>query len=125
MKKLAGFLLVACFTHASFSAPVNIPGPQNFEGDVYLKGVKLTATAADLNGGLGAKSTTAVTNVVLTTRPAAITATAAVTPQTVSITNVYPAGTTNVYAVCTNASVAVTVVNGGVVLTNATISISQ
>ena len=125
MKKLVGFCLLAGFAYAALAAPVNVPGPQNFEGDVYLKGEKITASAAEINAGTGAKSVTGVTNVVLTIRPAAITATAVVTPQTTSITNVYPAGTTNVYAVCTNATVAVTVVNGGVVLTNATIAISR
>jgi hypothetical protein len=68
---------------------------------------------------------TAVTNAVLTQSKAAVTATAVVTPQTKTIEYMSADGSTNTLAVCTNATVAVTVVNGGTVCTNVAVTLTR
>jgi hypothetical protein len=96
----------------------------NLNGKVYLDGTQLTATAAEINAGFGSKSTTGVTNVTQTLSRAVITATAAVTAQRFALTNVYD-GVTNTLSVMTNATVAVTVVNGDLVVTNAVLTLQR
>jgi hypothetical protein len=68
---------------------------------------------------------TAVTNATLTQSKAAVTATAVVTPQTKTIEYMSADGSTNTLAVCTNATVAVTVVNGGTVCTNVAVTLTR
>lgn len=92
----------------------NFTGDINFEGALQIKGTKVTATAAQLNTGIGA-SGVSVTNV--TKAVGAVTATAVVTKQTVSLTD-----TNGVTAlVVTNCTVAVTIVGGDAVVTNITV----
>lgn len=85
-------------------------------GGALMLDVSTASFASRVNGGQATP--------VLTLRPAAITATAAVTKQTTIPDWLNANGSTNTtIAVMTNATVAVTVVNGGVVLTNITIAL--
>lgn len=66
MKKLVLFLSLLCIGTVVMAEQVNVPGPKNFQGDVYLAGTKLTATAAQLNQA-GTKASAGVTNVAANT----------------------------------------------------------
>lgn len=94
--------------------------------------VKINAMMTEIYGGLTTNGvtrletleSTVVTNATLTKSAAAITATAAVTPVTFVPSFILADGTTNAVAIMTNATVAVTVVNGGAVLTNIVINLN-
>ena len=58
------FVMLASLAKAE---PVNVTGPKNFQGDVYIKGVKLTASAAQINAAAATMSG-AVTNVTVQTK---------------------------------------------------------
>lgn len=81
-------------------------------------GTNIIAVAGGVSG-----SSSVATNVALSR--AVVTATAVVTPLTKTIEYMSADGSTNTLAVCTNATVAVTVVNGGLVVTNVTASLSD
>ena len=103
-------------------------GPDFDSGNVFsIGGTKVTATADQLTAAAAGSVTngTVVTNAVLTLRSAAITATAAVTRQVYTPAFMLADGTTNAIPQMTNATVAVTVVNGGVVLTNVIVTLSR
>jgi hypothetical protein len=138
MKKLIVCLAVLAFSMSAFSADTLITGFPATTGigtfKVTSDGTYSTLTVDKINalsgggtnilavaGGVSGSSSVA-TNVAQSF--AAITATAVVTPLTKSITYLGIDGSTNKLAVCTNATVAVTVVNGGVVVTNVAASLS-
>jgi hypothetical protein len=134
MKKLMAFVMVMVLILASMvMAEKPVTGEVTFDtgskvhldGQIIIGGTVLTATAAELNANIGTKTATAVTNAVLTLSPAAITATAAITRQTYVPAFILADGTTNTIAQMTNATAVVTVANGGVVITNVTITLSR
>lgn len=62
MKKLVLFLSLLCIGTVVMAEQVNVPGPKNFQGDVYLAGTKITATAAEINALDGITATVAQLN---------------------------------------------------------------
>ena len=103
-------------------------GPDFDSVNVFsIGGTKVEATAAQLSAAAGGSITngTVVTNAVLTLSPAAITATSAITRQTFVPPFILSDGTTNAIAIMTNATAAVTVMNGGVVITNVVITLTR
>jgi hypothetical protein len=88
---------------------------------LFIGGTAVTATATQLNN--------AASGATVTQSKAAITATAVVTAQTAAIYDSAGVACTNAagaaVAVITNATVAVTVVNGGSVVTNIAVSLTK
>jgi uncharacterized membrane protein len=116
MLMVVGLVSVAC---AWDQVNTSVDGINVKGGSLAIDGVKYTGTAAQLNAAAGGVST----NATVTKSVAAITATAAVTRQTFVPALSMADGTTNTVAFMTNATVAVTVVNGGVVLTNLVLNV--
>lgn len=135
MKKLMAFAMVMVLILVSMvmaEKPVtgevtfDTGSKVHFDGEVFLGGTEITATAAEINDNVGSKGPLAITNAVLTLSPAAITATAVITKQTVIPPFIMDDGSTNTtIAVMTNATAAITVANGGVVITNVVITLSR
>lgn len=122
MKKLflVSALVAVCGVVNAADAVTSYAVPQ-MVSEINAAFVAMTSTSAV--GKVAVLEATSVTNATLTQQKADITATAAVTKQTYVPTFLLADGTTNTTAIVTNATVAVTVVNGSVVVTNVSINL--
>lgn len=87
------------------------------------EGIVYTNASLTITRQANASVTNATATATVTKQTGEITATAVFTPQTVVITNVI-GEETNLYTVVTNGTIAVTVVGGGAVMTNATAAVT-
>lgn len=115
MKNLLIALIVVIMAGECFA--INAYTTRDVRDPVKLK-ARLDADFATVAAGVGVA---AVTNATLTLSPAAITATAAIQGVTYSVIDA--AGATNSMVSPTN--IVVTIVNGGVVVTNVTITLQK
>lgn len=87
------------------------------------EGIVYTNASLTITRQANASVTNATATATVTKQTGEITASAVFTPQTVVITNVI-GEETNLYTVVTNGTIAVTVVGGGAVMTNATAAVT-
>jgi flagellar hook-basal body complex protein FliE len=132
MKKLAiSMALVMGFVAVSLAwdqVNTSVDGLNVKGGTLAIDAVKITATAAELNKTDGLTATPAqlnaavgaIHNVTATQSKAAVTATAVIQGQTYTVVDV--AGATNSMVSPTN--IVVTVVNGGAVVTNISLTVT-